>query len=163
MPVPVTVAHACTSPSQPRTSPSSLIRHTCSSSYGSRSHQSHMSMQPALLPHPVSIYLSLPCLPRLSRLAPHAASILSSLLILTPSTHSYPSLFIPVPPLSCALRPPVFSSSWPIRFPTVLRLASFITRHAILTSMISSSPSNESAQETKSQYPLAAKWICFPS
>lgn len=65
----------------------------------------------ALLPHPVSIYLSLPCLPRLNRLAPHAASTLVLVLthILTPSTPipflSSPFAFVPVlpPAPSCPL------------------------------------------------------------
>lgn len=67
----------------------------------------------ALLPHPVSIYLSLPCLPRLNRLAPHAASTLVLVLvlihILTPSTPipflSSPFAFVPVFPSapSCPL------------------------------------------------------------
>lgn len=64
----------------------------------------------ALLPHPVPIYLSLPCLPRLNRLAPHAASTLVLILILTPSRPlpipflSSPSVFVPFSPVpSCPL------------------------------------------------------------
>ena len=120
----------------------------------------------ALLPHPVSIYLSLPCLPRLSR--PCATRCLDP--------HPRPHTLTPIPShpipilalrlcarlLFCALLPscpPCLANI----FTTALQLASSLTRHAVRMSLISSSPSNESAQETTNYSPLATKWTCFPS
>jgi hypothetical protein len=167
-PVPATATATCGPVRYPRnlsTSPSSLIWHSCSSSYGSRSHQSHMSMQPALLPHPVSIYLSLPCLPA-STESPCATRCLGLVLgshLHTLNTHPVPILACSPCPLLSPLPPPALHSASPIRLlPSYDKTHSFITRHAILMCLISSSPSNESAQETANQSPSATKWICFP-
>lgn len=118
----------------------------------------------ALLPHPVPIYLSLPCLPRLIRLAPHAASTLSS----SSSSHPHTPPSHPILILALRLCPLPFCALLPSpclgnKSTTVLRLASANTRHAVYACLISFTPSNESAQETTSHSPLPTKWTCFPS